>query len=121
MSSLGTTTLSSFGQMYCCLTREPHLACSMLKEIAEELLAAENSFTGMDTRPKEMVAVPIARALMVESVAGPDLGGEDPAQGLGQPGARSPLLMLEEYVRLAPRLRGEPDGPLLQVGLLVVL
>ncbi len=57
--------LSSFGQMYCCRTREPHLPCSMLKEIPAELSAAENSFTGMETSPKEMLAVPIARTLMV--------------------------------------------------------
>src|SRR5262249_31452620 len=64
MSSRGTTTLSSFGQMYCCLTRVPHLECSMLKEIPAELSAAENSLTGMETSPNEIFAVPIARALI---------------------------------------------------------
>jgi hypothetical protein len=37
----------------------------MLKEIPEELLEAENSLTGMETKPNEMLAVPIARALIV--------------------------------------------------------
>src|SRR5215467_9787418 len=64
MSSRGTTTLSSLGQTYCCLTREPHLPCSMLKEIPAEALEAENSLTGIETRPKEMLAVAIARALI---------------------------------------------------------
>src|SRR5262245_52680444 len=61
--------LSSLGQMYCCLTREPHLPCSMLKEMPAEALDAENSLTGIETRPKEMLAVPIALALIALSVA----------------------------------------------------
>src|SRR5438034_9987041 len=91
--------------MYCCLTREPHFACSMLKEIPAELLAAEKSFTGMDTSPKEMLAVPIARALMASSVAGGLAGGEKSGEGLGELRSLASLLVLEEDVCLAPGLR----------------
>ena len=41
------------------------LAALQKAEIPAELSAAENSLTGMETSPKEMLAVPIARALMV--------------------------------------------------------
>src|SRR5579862_8273604 len=57
--------LSSFGQMYCCLSRPPHLPCSRLKEMADEGCPAEKSLTGMDTNPNEMVPVAMDRALMV--------------------------------------------------------
>src|SRR5437868_2570266 len=59
--------LSSFGQMYCCLRRPLHFACSRLKEMADEGCPAENSFTGIETNPKEMVPDAMDRALM-----GPD-------------------------------------------------
>src|SRR5438270_3413973 len=59
--------LSSRGQMYCCLSRPLHLACSRLKEMAADDWLAENSFTGIETNPKEMVPDAMDRALM-----GPD-------------------------------------------------
>jgi hypothetical protein len=64
MSSRGTMT-SSFGQMYCCFSRVPQSLCSRLNEIPEPVGAvAGNSFTGMVTRPKETVALAMARAGM---------------------------------------------------------
>src|SRR5438477_2409512 len=59
--------LSSRGQMYCCLSRLPHFPCSRLKEMAADDWLAENNFTGMDTRPNEIVPEAMDRALM-----GPD-------------------------------------------------
>jgi hypothetical protein len=41
-----------------------HLSWSWLNEICDALSAAAYSFTGMFTRPKEMVPEPIARAAM---------------------------------------------------------
>src|ERR1700743_2561806 len=54
--------------MYCCLRRELHFLCSRLKETAELACVAEKSFTGMETRPKEMVAVPTEWAAMSVSI-----------------------------------------------------
>src|SRR6185503_2104659 len=48
--------------MYCCLSREPHFLCSMLNETLDFDSDDEKRLTGTETRPKEMVAVPIARA-----------------------------------------------------------
>src|SRR5690242_3662454 len=47
--------------MYCCLTRPPHFACSRLKEMAADDSVAENSLTGMETSPKDMVPVASGR------------------------------------------------------------
>src|SRR5712692_4273842 len=48
--------------MYCCLSRELHLRWSRLKEMPEPGSPVENSFTGIETNPNEMLAVEIARA-----------------------------------------------------------
>ena len=54
----------SFGQTYCCFSRDLHFACSMLKETAEEASPAEYMRIGMETIPKDRVPVPIERAGM---------------------------------------------------------
>src|SRR5688572_12964044 len=64
MSSRATGT-SSLMQKYCCLSREPQALCSRLKEMARPASVAENSFTGMDTSPNEMVNEAIDRAAML--------------------------------------------------------
>src|SRR5262245_50017062 len=51
--------------MYCCFSREPHSLWSMLKEIPVADSAAEYSLTGIDTMPKETVAVAIARGAIM--------------------------------------------------------
>src|SRR5215471_5108329 len=139
MSSRGTTTLSSLGQTYCCLTREPHLPCSMLKEIPAEALEAENSLTGIETRPKEMLAVAIARALIAlkcSRLSWKRGGAEEKllllcpsappllpqGQELACKAGPSPLLLvLEEDEGVRPRLREEPAGPVPEILLGVVL
>src|SRR2546425_1020439 len=55
-----STTSPSFGQKYCCFNREPHVLCSQLKETAAVGSPAENNLIGRETRPKEIVAEPIA-------------------------------------------------------------
>src|SRR5216684_3563757 len=62
MSLRSTIMLSSRGQMYCCLSRPLHLECSRLNEIAAWLCVAEKSFTGMETRPNEIVPEAMERA-----------------------------------------------------------
>src|SRR3954471_14036074 len=64
ISSRGTTSSLSLGQMYCCFTRDPHFLWSMLKETLAFDSADEKICTGTDTRPKEIVAVAIFRAGM---------------------------------------------------------
>src|SRR5450755_1121879 len=49
----------------CCFTRAWSSSCSMLKEIAAFDSLAENRFTGIETRPKEMVAVPFGLSAML--------------------------------------------------------
>ena len=61
---LSRSTISlSVGQTICCLSRPPHLLCSMLKRSCSEE-AAVKSFTGIETNPKEMVPEAMARAAM---------------------------------------------------------
>ncbi len=55
---------SSFTQTYCCLRREPHVLCSMLKEMALLASVAENRRTGIETSPNETVNDAIDRAAM---------------------------------------------------------
>src|SRR5271169_4071115 len=50
MSARSTTTPSAW-QMYCCLSRDLSVRCSMLKEMPL-LRAPENKRTGMEIRPK---------------------------------------------------------------------
>src|SRR5580704_11234712 len=50
MSARSTTTPSAW-QMYCCLSRDLSVRCSMLKEMPE-LRAPENRRTGMEMSPK---------------------------------------------------------------------
>src|SRR6266853_122840 len=50
MSARSTTTPSAW-QMYCCLSRDLSVRCSMLKEMPL-LRAPENKRTGMEMRPK---------------------------------------------------------------------
>src|SRR5580700_3408188 len=50
MSARSTTTPSNW-QMYCCLSRDLSVRCSMLKEIPL-LRAPENNRTGIEIRPK---------------------------------------------------------------------
>ena len=61
MSSRGTIS-SSFGQMYCCFTRVPHVLWTMLKEIRDLDSAVAYSFTGNETNPNEIVDVAMGRA-----------------------------------------------------------
>src|SRR6266705_3201141 len=61
MSSRATGT-SSFTQMYCCLSRDPQVLCSRLKEMARLASVAEKSLTGMETSPNETVNDAIDRA-----------------------------------------------------------
>src|SRR3954468_5956147 len=61
MSSRVTSSLS-FGHVYCCLRRELHFLCSMLKDTFVFDSEDEYRFTGTDTRPNEIVAVAIERA-----------------------------------------------------------
>src|SRR5215831_13827808 len=61
MSSRSTFSPSE-EQMYCCFKRDPHFLCSRLKEMALCGCEAKKSFTGMETRPKEMVPDAMARA-----------------------------------------------------------
>src|ERR1700685_640044 len=49
--SLRSTTLPSARQTYCCFRRDRSSRCSMLNEIPE-LRAPENSFTGIEIKPK---------------------------------------------------------------------
>src|SRR5580692_12298230 len=49
--SLRSTTFPSARQTYCCFRRERSSRCSMLKEMPE-LRAPENSFTGIEIKPK---------------------------------------------------------------------
>ena len=49
--SLRSTTLPSARHTYCCFSRDKSSRCSMLKEMPE-LRAPENSFTGIEIRPK---------------------------------------------------------------------
>src|SRR5271169_4834128 len=87
MSSRGTTSLLSLGQMYCCFNRDEHLACKRLKEIPAEELPAEYSLTGIETSPNETVPVAIGRALIglgriaQVSVHGAPAGPWGPAAG----------------------------------------
>src|ERR1051325_11349325 len=55
--------------MYCCFKRVLHFLCSQLNVTAAEDSVAEKSFTGIETKPNETVAVPIARAGMEVSVS----------------------------------------------------
>src|SRR5919202_6589381 len=64
MSLRSTIMLSSRGQMYCCFSLPLHFAWSRLNEIAAWLCVAEKSFTGIDTKPNEIVPEPMERALM---------------------------------------------------------
>src|SRR5215510_12940673 len=59
------TGISSFMHRYCCFRREPQVLCSRLKEMALDASVAEKSFTGMDTRPNEMVNEAMDRAAML--------------------------------------------------------
>src|SRR5438477_1370723 len=61
MSSRATGT-SSFTQKYCCLSRDPQVLCSRLKEMARLASVAEKSLTGMETSPNETVNDAIDRA-----------------------------------------------------------
>src|SRR5215212_1837320 len=63
VSSRPTTSLS-LGQVYCCLSREPHFLWSMLNDTLDFDSAEEYRLTGTETSPNEMVAVPIDRAAM---------------------------------------------------------
>src|SRR5689334_3402407 len=45
--------------MYCCLSREPQVVCSMLKLMLAEDSLEENRLTGTETSPKEIVADPM--------------------------------------------------------------
>src|SRR5215468_7368818 len=64
LSSRGTTT-SSLAQRYCCLSRDPHALCRRLNEMAWLASVAENSFTGIETSPKETVSDAMARGAML--------------------------------------------------------
>jgi len=56
------------GQNVCCLMREPHLACSMLKAtFADE--AAVYIRIGIETSPNEIVPEPIECGAMVCTIA----------------------------------------------------
>src|SRR5947209_3893591 len=68
MSARSTGTFS-FTHTYCWRTREPQV-CSMLKLTAEELSVAENSRTGIETRPKLRDSDAIDRAAMGVGRAG---------------------------------------------------
>src|SRR5678815_5930840 len=67
----------SFSETYCCLRREPSLS-SMLKRTVAELSVAENSLTGIDTRPNERDSDAIERAAMRSSTE--SLGSVAPAR-----------------------------------------
>src|SRR4051812_17120848 len=56
------TGISSLMQRYCCFRREPHVLCSMLKEMDLLDSVAENRRTGIDTSPKEIVNEAMERA-----------------------------------------------------------
>ena len=60
-----STIVPSVEQMYCCLRREPHLECSMLKLIEAEDSLDVKRLTGTETSPKEMVAEAMFRAGIV--------------------------------------------------------
>ena len=59
-----STTVPSFEQMYCCLSREPQVVCSMLKLTLAADSLEEYRWTGTETSPKEIVAVPMDLAAM---------------------------------------------------------
>src|SRR5690242_17007686 len=54
-----STTVPSFEQMYCCLSRAPHVVCSMLKLTLAEDSLEEKRLTGTETSPNEIVADPM--------------------------------------------------------------
>src|SRR5688500_15769730 len=64
VSSRPTTSLSSFGQTYCCLSLDPHFLWSMLNDTLDFPSEDEYRLTGTETSPNEMVAVPMDRAAM---------------------------------------------------------
>src|SRR5688572_15246978 len=57
-----STTTPSFAHRYCCLSRDPHAACSRLNEMLPCACVAEYSLTGIDTIPKLTVSEANARA-----------------------------------------------------------
>ena len=59
-----STIAPSLLQTSCCFTRAWSSSCSMLKEIAAFDSLAEKRFTGIETSPKEIVAVPVGRCAM---------------------------------------------------------
>src|SRR5439155_6685100 len=61
--SARSTGMFSLMHRYCCLTREPQL-CSRLKPTPPAVSVAENTFTGIDTRPKLSDREAIERAAM---------------------------------------------------------
>src|SRR3977135_4499215 len=74
MSSRPTAT-SSLTQMYCCLSRDPQALCSRLNEIARLASVAEKSFTGIETIPKQTVAVASVAPSIPASEVGPPFQG----------------------------------------------
>src|SRR4030095_2488548 len=64
VSARSTTSLLSFGQMYCCFSRPPHFLCNMLNDTLVFDSADEYRFTGTETRPNEIVALAIDRGGM---------------------------------------------------------
>src|SRR4029078_4218834 len=60
MSSRWTISLS-VEQMYCCFSRLLHLLWSRLNEMLADACVAANSFTGIATNPKAIVAPALAR------------------------------------------------------------
>src|SRR5688572_16118260 len=71
MSSRCTGT-SSLMQKYCWRSREPHVLCSRLNEIARLASVAEKSLTGIETSPKDTVNEAIERAAMSPPKKGSD-------------------------------------------------
>src|SRR4051812_41120285 len=85
--SARSTGMFSLMHRYCCFTREPQL-CSMLKLTPPELSVAENTLTGIDTRPKLSDREAMERAAMVGHLGAADRGLRLPTSGrLGSIGA----------------------------------
>src|SRR5882724_10130681 len=99
MSSRETVSLSC-GQTYCCFNRVLHFLCSQLNVTAADDSVAEKSFTGIETKPNETVAEPIARAGMNLSVS--------IAGNVGQTGEKRRQSAAREP---RPSRRDRPAGP----------
>src|SRR5450756_1350708 len=105
-----STVSPSLVQTSCCFTRAWSASWSMLKEIAAFDSLAEKRFTGIETSPKEIVAVPVGRSAMGHYSTPPGATGSQPGRsgGSGRDDDDRNRARREDFLRRASEEAGEP-------------